>query len=257
MDGEWIHIATRSDGASVYRVEGRHAFYVKTAPPREPGDLRFRPSDEAERLRYLADRGFPVPEVVELGGDDTLTWLVTTALPGVTADSRWTPDEQGSVLRGVADLLAALHDAPLADCPFDGTLAHTLVWAQAAARTGLVDEDDLDESRQGWTAERLLAELHATPAPPEDDLVLCHGDPCLDNVLVDPDTLAPTGFIDVGRFGIADRWRDLAVLLRNLGGENEQWLVEDDRHVARFLRRYDVEYDERKAAFYRLLDEFF
>ena len=106
------------------------------------------------------------------------------------------------------------------------------------------DLDDLDEERRGWTLDRLVAELLAT-RPADEDLVVCHGDLTLDNVLFDPDTGRATGLIDAGRLGVADRWMDLALATRSLGPAAD-----------RYLARYGIAPDPAKLAFYRLLDEF-
>ena len=46
--------------------------------------------------------------------------------------------------------------------------------------------------------------------PPSEDLVVCHGDYCFPNVLLD-DAGAITGFLDLGELAVADRWWDVAV----------------------------------------------
>ncbi|MCO5969062.1 APH(3') family aminoglycoside O-phosphotransferase [Actinoallomurus soli] len=253
LQGAWTHVASRSYGTVIHRVDGRrHALYVKTTPPRRDDDLRFHPGGEAERLQWLAARGFPVAEVVDVGGDDDLMWLVTTAVEGRSAAGRWEAHERQAVLDVVADALRALHELPVADCPFDGTLAVTLPLARLATEMGWIDLDDLDPRHHGWSARRLLDELTATPPPATEDLVVCHGDPCLDNFLVAPDTLTLTGILDVGRLGVADRWKDLAIASRDVAEQPPG----DGAAVARLLARYGARHDAGKDHFYRLLDEF-
>ncbi|MCH0541486.1 aminoglycoside 3'-phosphotransferase [Streptomyces sp. MUM 203J] len=254
--GTWTLVARRSYGPRVFRVDSARggAYYVKTTPVRE-ADTRFHPVAEAERLAWLRGHGLPVPEVLDVGVRDGLTWLVTTAVPGRPASGPWSAAERPRVVRVLAEAAAALHALPVGGCPFDGRLRTTLAWAETAAHTGRVDLDDLDEHHLGWSAGRLLDALRGTPAPPEDPVV-CHGDLCPDNVLVDPDTLALTGIIDAGRLGAADRWRDLAVVLRELGDAGGAWPAAE-RHDEAFLRGYGITYDAPKADFYRLLDEFF
>lgn len=254
LNGRWRTVASRSYGVNVYRVEGRHTYYVKTTPPRPAEDPRFHAESEAARLVWLRGYGLPVPEVVEVGGDERLSWLVTTALPGVPATAEWTVGQRPTVVRAVADLARALHALPLAECPFDQSLRVSLRWARHAAAAGLVDLDDLDAAHAGWSAGRLLARLEATPAP-EEDLVVCHGDLCLDNVLIDPYSLEPTGLLDVGRAGRADRWRDLAIVMRNFDGEYPGWFSAE--HGEEFLRHYGVAADAERIRYYQLLDEFF
>jgi kanamycin kinase len=47
-------------------------------------------------------------------------------------------------------------------------------------------------------------------APPIDRLVVCQGDACVPNTLLDHHGRC-VGHIDLGRLGVADRWADLAV----------------------------------------------
>ncbi len=149
----------------------------------------------------------------------------------------------------------------MASCPFDRGLAVTFAEARGAVAGGHVDAEDFDAERAGRSAESLLAELEAAApralAAEADDLVVCHGDPCLPNMLVDPDTLRPTGFVDLGRLGVADRHLDLALVTRSVRHPdlNQQFGVADLRALwSAYGRSAD---DEERLAFYRLLDEFF
>lgn len=99
----------------------------------------------------------------------------------------------------------------------------------------------------------MVAEL-LSQRPEQEDLVVCHGDLSLPNVLMDPDSFAVTGVIDTGRLGMADRWADLAIATRSLASPNPQF---GDWAVQRYLTAYGVSPDIQKRDFYRLLDEFF
>lgn len=114
---------------------------------------------------------------------------------------------------------------------------------------GLVDETDFDEERLGRTATDVLNELLLSRSPRTHDLVVTHGDACLPNLMADADQF--TGFIDCGRLGISDRFQDLALAARSIERDlGADW-------VAPFFREYGVVPDERRIAFYCLLDEFF
>jgi kanamycin kinase len=57
-------------------------------------------------------------------------------------------------------------------------------------------------------------------APPADRLVVCHGDACAPNTLIDASTAGEarcSGHVDLGALGVADRWADLAVAMLSLG----------------------------------------
>lgn len=260
LPGTWTTVVRHSYGAGVYRVDGPVSYYVKTAPHWGAGDLRFDPAAEAARLGWLARLGIPVPEVVEVGADAESRWLVTVALPGVPASGPWPPAQRAAADGVVAELARTLHGLPIGDCPFTMDLSVTLAWAREAARTGKVDLADLDPAHAGWSAADLLAELDALPRP-DEDLVVAHGDLTLDNVLITPEPFGLAGVLDTGRLGVADRWRDLAIVLRELAGDGglagARGSAELGPRARDFLRRYGLaEPCPERLAYYLLLDEF-
>jgi aminoglycoside 3'-phosphotransferase-2 len=230
--------------ASVFRLRTRAGtLFLKTSSVAEGGDL----GAEAERLRWLAGR-IPVPDVVSFAKEDGREYLLVTALPGVNGveAGRECPD---AVATGLATALRVLHAQPVAGCPFEQTVATQIERARHRVRARLVDEADFDEERLGRTASELLAEVE--PSRPDDEArVLTHGDPCLPNVMFHDSRFA--GFIDCGRAGVADPYQDLALAARSIGSNlGQDW-------VPIFFKSYGVPNpDERKLAFYRLLDEFF
>jgi kanamycin kinase len=82
--------------------------------------------------------------------------------------------------------------------------------------------------------------------PPDDDVVVCHGDACLPNTLLDP-AGAPVGHVDLGSLGRGDRWADVAVATWSLG-----WNLGPGWEPA-FLDGYGVRPDPERAAYHRLL----
>jgi streptomycin 3"-kinase len=99
----------------------------------------------------------------------------------------------------------------------------------------------------------LRKELPQRVAEEEADLVVCHGDLCLPNVIVDPATRAVTGLIDLGRLGSADRYADVALLLANSRGtwtDDEQAVAANDR----FADGYGITLSPSRQQFYLCLD---
>jgi len=81
--------------------------------------------------------------------------------------------------------------------------------------------------------------------PPVRQLVVCHGDACAPNTLLDAEG-AVTGHVDLGLLGVGDRWADLAIAIWSAGwNDGPGW-------EARLLEAYGVELDP-VTAYYRLL----
>jgi kanamycin kinase len=147
-----------------------------------------------------------VPHVLGTGNG----WLHTEGLPGSSAvDPRWVAQPRAAV-RALGAGLRLLHDRlPVDDCPFGAP---------------------------AWVTDSL----------PVDRLVVCHGDACSPNTLIDDDGHF-CGHVDFGDLGVADRWADLAVstlsLSWNYAGEWEHELFD----------AYGVDPDPERAEAYRRL----
>jgi aminoglycoside phosphotransferase len=252
---EWNSVRVGCSGALVYRLSGITDLYVKVGSLTSEYAPGHALADEADRLVWLTEVGIPTAEVVDHGLSDDCAWLVTTAVSGRSAAEYWPADQRINVIDALADVTRTLHGVPIENCPYDRSLAVTMPVIDHAVQQHMVDLSRLDPTYMGWTAEQLLKEAHTT-APVIEDLVVCHGDLSLPNVLLDPDTLRVTGFVDVGRLGRADRYADLALAIRSItSNQNPQYYV---HHADRYLTRYGIEQpDTHRVAFYRLLDQFF
>lgn len=175
--------------------------------------------------------------------------LVTQALPGRPV-SHVGPHEAADALSATAEALAALHARDPAGCPFDMRLDVKFALAERRVAAGLVDEDDFDDERKGWTARQPLDEACAR-RPASERLVLTHGDASLPNFLWSPGRAV--GIVDLGRFGLADPYQDLALFLRSA-----KYNYPDLDAAAILRERYPLtEIDEAACDFYRLMDELF
>jgi kanamycin kinase len=77
--------------------------------------------------------------------------------------------------------------------------------------------------------------------------VVCHGDACAPNTLVDDDGRS-CGHVDFGQLGVADRWADLAVATLSLG-----WNYPGRDWEAEFFNAYGVQPDPARIDYYRRL----
>jgi aminoglycoside phosphotransferase len=177
-------------------------------------------SAEAERLAWAHGRlPIPTPEVVERADDgEGRSWLVTIAIEGVPAhDPMWRSTALPAMVEALGDGLRRLHEADVASCPFHLGVDDLLASAERRVAAGGVDPTTMaSPSYQRRTAWELLDHLRATqPEEPAADLVVAHGDAVLPNLLLGPDVTV-VGTVDLGRLGVSDRHRDLALVARSL-----------------------------------------
>jgi kanamycin kinase len=147
-----------------------------------------------------------VPRVLGAGAG----WLHTAGLHGRSAvDPHWLADPRAAA-RAIGAGLRLLHDSlPVDDCPF---------------------------GPPPWV----------TDALPIDRLVVCHGDACAPNTLIDDDGRC-SGHVDLGDLGVADRWADLAVATLSLSWNYRgSW----NGHL---LGAYGVDPNPARIDFYRRL----
>lgn len=194
--------------------------YLKWAPAHPEIDFGL----EAAKLAW-AGQWLMVPEVLSVGQAVTgPAWLHTRGIIGDSAVSpRWVADPS-TAARAIGTGLRQLHDAlPVRDCPWAWDLAERLPMITKGSDRGLVDE-----------------------APPEDRLVVCHGDACAPNTLLAADG-GYAGHVDLGHLGVGDCWADLAVATYSLG-----WNYPGD-HERTLLAAYGIDPDPERISFYRRL----
>src|SRR3546814_18600413 len=84
-----------------------------------------------------------------------------------------------------------------------------------------INPDFLPDEDKHTPADQLLAriagDLPARLGQETADRVVCHGDACMPNVMVDPGTLQCTGLVELGRRGTADRYADLPLTVAHAG----------------------------------------
>lgn len=188
----------------------------------------------------------PVPLVLDEGSFDGLEWMLTRALPGVNATAPELLRDPHRLVPILAAGLRTFHEAlPVEVCPFDFRVARALEHVNQRLATGAIDFDrDLHPEHRHLDRAGLLAELQRL-RPATEDLVVCHGDYCLPNVLIQGGRV--TGFVDLGELGVANRWWDLAVATWSV-----TWNLGPGWEDA-FLHAYGVPRDDSRIAFYRIL----
>lgn len=160
----------------------------------------------------------------------------------------------------LADGLKNLWNIDINDCPSDLSLKYKLAQAEYNVKNNLVDLDNVQPDTFGENGfknpEELLGWFYENQ--PEEELVLSHGDFCLPNMFFDNDNIS--GYIDLGKTGIADKWCDIALCYRSL---SDNYAGRYNGHaysgvdVSLLFQKIGVEPDWEKIRYYILLDELF
>ena len=171
-------------------------------------------------------------------------WTSSAALPGDSAVRDIGKSQPARTVAAIATGLRQLHDrAPAANCPFRwnydvSAAAHKIATSNTwrdypdAEYANLPVDVALDYLRNGNGLSH--------------DLVVCHGDPCSPNTIID-NAGNFVGLVDLGDLGVADRWADLAIASWSLNWNyGPGW--ED-----LFFQVYGIIPNPEKITYYRLL----
>jgi kanamycin kinase/aminoglycoside 3'-phosphotransferase-3 len=175
-------------------------------------------------------------------------YLLMTGAIGEMACSEKYLNNPESLVRLLAEGIKMLQAVDISGCPFDITLKRKLNAARDRIEKGQVDMNNWEETNLFNSPKELYDYLVANQ--PKEEIVFSHGDYCLPNVFFSRG--AVTGFIDLGRAGIADKWQDIALCVRSL----EHNLKSKD--YSDLLFEYlGIQPNYEKIKYYILLDELF
>ncbi|MFF4607695.1 APH(3'') family aminoglycoside O-phosphotransferase [Streptomyces sp. NPDC001339] len=249
--GDWVPVTAGESEAAVFRsADGTR--YAKCVAAADAAGLKA----ERDRVAWLSGRGVPGPRVLDWHSGNAGACLVTAAVVGVAADQVSAADLRAYWDR-IADAVRRLHEVPVRQCPFRRDVDGMVARARDVVARGATNPEFLPAEQQHTPPTELLARLLPQVARRRDqeaaDTVVCHGDLCLPNIVLDPRTLDVSGFIDLGRLGLADRYADLALLLTNA---RETWPDEEQAQAAdaAFAERYGITLDHDRLRFYLHLD---
>jgi len=211
---------------------------------------------ERDRIEWWHATGLAGPAVLDWSSDDDGACLVMSAVPGVTAD-RLDLDGLSAVWPHLAETVRDIHEVSPDRCPFRRDLPAMMQRARDVVGQDRVVPDYLP---QGWRdrpaqdlLDRLETEYPDRLGDERQEAVVCHGDLCLPNIVVDTETSRVSGFVDLGRVGLADPYADIALLLASA---REVWPDEDAGRGADavFATRYGETLDGARQLFYLELD---
>lgn len=209
-------------------------------------------------MKWLQNR-ISVPEIIAFEQEDNHDYLLMTKLDGQMACDNIYMTNPDLLVHLLAKAIHTLWDVDISDCPSVTDLDWKLKKACYAVEHNLVDLDLFEPGSYGGdfdTPQELLDWLIRNR--PDEKLVLSHGDFSLPNLFFKDDSLS--GFIDLGRAGIADQYQDIALCYRSLinnfsGKYNHNRYDGFDPNL--FFKELGIEPDWQKINYYILLDELF
>jgi kanamycin kinase/aminoglycoside 3'-phosphotransferase-3 len=235
--------------AGVYHCQNSSgSLYLKI----EKSNNEFR--REFEIMKWL-DSKLPVPQIRYYGEHGEFSYLLMTEANGHMScecpeDELCKPYE--TTVRLLAEGLLMLQSIDIVECPFENSLDTKLKDALYNIENNLVDLDDFEDGNNFDTPTKLYDWLIKNKPP--EELCFTHGDYCLPNILISDYSV--TGFIDLGRAGIADKWQDIALCVRSIG-YNLRNCDGKDKYVDLLFEYLKFEPDWDKINYYILLDELF
>lgn len=250
-DATWTPVSG-GESESLMFHDATHHRYAKIVDAAHAADL----VAERDRIRWLSGTDVPGARVLGWRTSDHGACLITSAVAGVPAD-RLDPTELAAAWPAITDTLVQLHTLPLDSCPFERAVDEMMTLARATVAEDRVHTEflprELAETPPRLILHGLERELPQRADQERSNAVVCHGDACLPNFVIDPATSQVTGLIDLGRLGRADPYADIALLLANA---RETW---PDEATARradedFAARYGITLESDRQDFYLRLD---
>lgn len=237
-----------SDGmspADVYKcsLNGRSCYLKET--DKVLSTTTYSVGREAEMMKWLSKR-LNVPEIIEFGIKPHSEYLIMSEIEGVHIDSF--SDEPTKLIEYYAKAIKQIQAIKISNCPFISTLDYRLKELKYLMDKKLADVDV--SHWQATTKFKSPKELYKwlCEHKPQEELSFSHGDICA-NFFVSNEELY---FYDLGRCGIADKWLDIALCVRDI-----REYYPDSGYEKLFFDMLGVEPDYKKIDYYILLDEMF
>lgn len=216
-------------------------------------------TEQVQMMKWLKGK-IPVPEVLVYEEENGKSYLLMSKISGEMSCDDYYLEHPQVLLESLACGLKMLWKVDTKECPCIRDLDVVLEEARIRVDNNLVDLDNVEPTTFGEggfeNPKQLLEWLESNR--PTFEPALSHGDYCLPNVFLDNGKI--TGFIDLGKTGIGDKWNDISLCYRSLkhnfdgtyGGK-----VYEDFNPDMLFEKLGIEPNWDKIKYYLLLDELF
>ena len=215
--------------------------------------------EELNMLRWLEGK-LPVPRILCHVVQEKKSYLLMSRMEGKMACEDECLENPRLCVSILAQAMKCLWQTDISNCPVKMDLDVKLAMAKENVEKGLVDVENTEPETFGENGFRNPQELleWLIANRPEEELVLSHGDFCLPNIFINNNKLS--GYIDLGRMGIADKWLDIAICYRSLKANftgKYARKIYDDFTPDILFEELEIEPEWEKIRYYILLDELF
>lgn len=215
--------------------------------------------ETAKMMKWLEGK-LPVPKVICYEKNSEFQYLLMSKIKGKMSCNKYYMERPKELIKILASALKMLWSVDISNCPRNCDIDVKLKEANLRVQNNLVDIERVDPKtfKEGRFSSPTSLLNWLVDNKPKKELVLSHGDFCLPNIFINNDKIS--GFIDLGRIGIGDKWNDIALCYRSLkwnaqgryGGNGYPKLNPDMLFDA-----LEIEPNYEKIEYYTLLDELF
>jgi len=189
----------------------------------------------------------PLPEIICESYENGIDYLLIEKVKGIMLESEYYSNNPEQLVKLAAEGLKLLWSVPISKCPFDASIESKLKKAKEQIDNRKKVCVDKNIYTDGFNNEQDVYEYLISNMPKEDK-VLSHGDYCFNNYFAYNNHIS--GFIDMGRGGVGDRYQDIALCVREL-------MDYDETYTELLFHYLNIKPDYEKIRYYILLDELF
>lgn len=222
-------------------------------------DINEESENEYNVMKWLNGK-LPVPKVLEFKKKGKKSYLLMTKVYGEMSCAETYMKKPELLTTILVKALKMLWEVDISNCPYSCNLEKKLQMASYIIDHNLVDINNVEPDTFGDGRFKDPKELFnwLNLNKPEEELVLSHGDFCLPNIFLSGERVS--GFLDLGKTGIADKWQDIALCYRSLlhnfdgryTGKSYKGFTAD-----MLFEKLEIEPNWDKINYYILLDELF
>jgi aminoglycoside phosphotransferase len=189
----------------------------------------------------------PVPAILYQAIIDDISYLLMEKAEGEMLEGAQFENNPVLLVRLAAKGIMRLQSVGISECIYNSTIGYKLLKAREFIDCGVAARIDESIYTEGMsTVEDVYRYL--VEHKPEEELVFTHGDYCFNNYFTDGEDI--TGYIDMGRGGVGDKYQDIALCVRELSEY-------DSKYIDLLFELLGIEPDYEKIKYYILLDELF